>query len=518
MSQNHTRPQPGHDTPSSSENTTTTATGIPPTLANAAAATAAGEITTIAAAASRLDKDTIRVFSELLQHPPQRPSIMPPEPPALPPLDLRPCLIPVGRLATLKIPRRRCLLDKWLCQGDLGYVFAPRGVGKTWLAMVLPLAISMGRSLGRWKAAEQPLPRPGDADFEVLPPEVARMKQAQAATQARKPVPVLYVDGEMPLELTQQRVNALDLAQGSITYLHHESIFEHCGSSLNLALPEHRALLTDIVVQQGIECLILDNLSSLTSGLDENAGIDFDPLSQWLLDFRRRKITVIVVHHAGRNGLMRGHSKREDACSWILELRDAKTDDDPGAKFTTHFAKPSRNTGETLPDLLWHFTTGEDGMMDIACEYAAATEYEQFIRHVKEGTQHQNELAEILGKPKSTINRWAVRALKEGHISGTLRKLLPPKGSDTPCKPRAYRDNDDGTDDTASEPPGDASKATVNTRPTPRPKPRPAKETSFFDDIVAENEAEAELAAANAEARALMQKSHEQQHQSALGL
>ena len=101
--------------------------------------------------------------------------------------------------------------------------------------------------------------------------------------------------------------------------------------------------------------MVLDNLSCLASGLDENKGQDHEAISNWLLNLRRRKITVIFIHHAGRGGEMRGHSKREDACSWILQLRDAKEEGDDGAKFISHFAKPSRNTSKALPDLLWHF-------------------------------------------------------------------------------------------------------------------------------------------------------------------
>ncbi len=37
----------------------------------------------------------------------------------------------------------------------------------------------------------------------------------------------------------------------------------------------------------------------------------------WLLDLRRRKIAVVIVHHAGRSGEMRGTSKREDNVFWI---------------------------------------------------------------------------------------------------------------------------------------------------------------------------------------------------------
>jgi len=324
-------------------------------------------------------------------------------------IDLSTCLVTAADLEAMQVPKRTRLLDRWLCAADLGYIFAPRGVGKTWLAMALPSAISQGNSLGQWQAGEQACS-------------------------------VLYVDGEMPLELTQYRSRALALGAGSVTYLHHETVFDTLEASLNIALGEHRAALTALIVEKGFQCLILDNLSALASGVDENKGNEYEPIGQWLLELRRRKITVIVIHHAGRNGLMRGHSKREDACSWILELRDAKQESETGAKFISHFAKPSRNSGDSMPDLLWHFTTDATGQASILCEQAQTTEYEQFIRHVIDGVEQQKDIAEMMGKNKGTICKWAAKALKEGRISGSKNKLLPPSSIE-------YRTRQRGPDD-----------------------------------------------------------------------
>ena len=90
-------------------------------------------------------------------------------------IDLSTCLVTAADLEAMQVPKRTRLLDRWLCAADLGYIFAPRGVGKTWLAMALPSAISQGNSLGQWQAGEQACS-------------------------------VLYVDGEMPLELDRKSV------------------------------------------------------------------------------------------------------------------------------------------------------------------------------------------------------------------------------------------------------------------------------------------------------------------------
>ena len=38
-----------------------------------------------------------------------------------------------ARLAKLEIPYREPVLGKWFRQGDLGFIYGPRGLGKTWM-------------------------------------------------------------------------------------------------------------------------------------------------------------------------------------------------------------------------------------------------------------------------------------------------------------------------------------------------------------------------------------------------
>ena len=113
-----------------------------------------------------------------------------------------------------------------------------------------------------------------------------------------------------------------------------------------------------------------------------------------------------MVHHAGREGFIRGHSKRENAASWIIELRDAKNKRQPGARFVNHFAKPSRNTGQQIPDLLWHFTTDETkGRTDIHFESAEEGERHGMLRHIPDGLKSVTDLPDPIGKRKGTISK-----------------------------------------------------------------------------------------------------------------
>ncbi len=98
------------------------------------------------------------------------------------------------RLANLAVPQREPILGDWFRQGDLGFIFGARGLGKTWLAMHIARQIAEGGKVGPWKVD--------------------------------RPRRVLYVDGEMPLDAILQRDTALAGGTTSkMLYLQHEALF-----------------------------------------------------------------------------------------------------------------------------------------------------------------------------------------------------------------------------------------------------------------------------------------------------
>ncbi len=101
--------------------------------------------------------------------------------------------------------------------------------------------------------------------------------------------------------------------------------------------------------QDKIEVLILDNLSCLFSGIKENDADAWEQVLPWLLRLAPKlEIAVVFIAHAGRNGLMRGTSRREGRGFWIIQLTAAKDEGEiqNGAKFVARFVK-NRNATET---------------------------------------------------------------------------------------------------------------------------------------------------------------------------
>ncbi|MBA3832320.1 MAG: AAA family ATPase [Chthoniobacterales bacterium] len=293
-----------------------------------------------------------------------------------------------SQLCELNLQRRRRLLGDWFCEGDLGFIYAFRGVGKTWLALSIARALSEGGRVGEW--------------------------------QAHAPTNVLYVDGEMPADLIQARDRGLSHGHGEVAFLNHEILFDRTQRVLNITDPELQQAITGYCLSAGVKVVVLDNLSTLASGMKENDAFAWEQVNNWLLQFRRHKIAVIFVHHAGRNGEARGTSKREDAAFWVIVLDDAKkhSDDQQGARFISRFTKPSRNTQEEIPAYEWHYVTDPDTGA-ITVTHKLAQSLDVFRRLIADGVTECSEIADELKISKASVSRMAKKAIE----GGWLRKL-----------------------------------------------------------------------------------------------
>jgi AAA domain len=57
------------------------------------------------------------------------------------------------QLLSANFPPRSLMLAPWLLDKGLAMIFAPRGVGKTWIALSIAHAIASGTEFLRWKNA-----------------------------------------------------------------------------------------------------------------------------------------------------------------------------------------------------------------------------------------------------------------------------------------------------------------------------------------------------------------------------
>ena len=216
----------------------------------------------------------------------------------------------VREFLAMDIPPRDMLLEPWLESASLAMIFASRGVGKTHVAMHIAHALATGGAFLKWKAKE--------------------------------PVPVLYLDGEMPAPSMQERWKALiaatgtEPAPGMLRLVSRD--LQPMAELPNLATPDGQ---DEISRQLGeARVLIVDNLSSLMHGVKENEAEGWDGIGQWAIKLRAQGRTVVFIHHAGKNGDQRGSSKREDLLDVVIKLeRPADYRPEQGARFAIRFQK-----------------------------------------------------------------------------------------------------------------------------------------------------------------------------------
>jgi putative DNA primase/helicase len=131
---------------------------------------------------------------------------------------------------------------------------------------------------------------------------------------------------------------------------------------------------------------------------------------------------VILVHHAGRNGEMRGTSKREDAAFWVLRL-DAVDEDKAGTdkqtRFISRFTK-ERNSGKPQAPLEWTFQTGPDGLTTIS--HKVADRLATLRQWIEDGLNTATDIAQEMGVSKGTVSKMAKAAQKAGWLATDGRK------------------------------------------------------------------------------------------------
>jgi hypothetical protein len=230
-------------------------------------------------------------------------------------------------------------------------------------------------------------------------------------------ISVLYIDGEMPAESVQERTRALagENELDRLSVINHEMAFDHTGKVLSLADPRAQEALIGHCTGRGIELLVLDNLSCLFPGVGENDNDEWGKVLPWLLALRRAGIAVVIVHHAGRNGAMRGGSKREDAAAWIVSLDDSKDlpSEKEGAKFISRFTK-NRHAPQDPPAIEWTFAPGANGKIDV--QWKEASTLEVLRQWVADGMGSCEDLAREMNISKGQVSKLAAKGINAGWL------------------------------------------------------------------------------------------------------
>ena len=201
-------------------------------------------------------------------------------------------------------------MHPWLVEQTITLVTGYRGIGKTWFALGIAKAISTGTKFGPW----------------------------ECHNKAR----VMHIDGELPLIDIKERIERLELDLKNPNLLFYlDAVAEMQDLDRpSLANPVWREKMLDFFKSERIDVAIYDNISALTSGIEENKAEAWDPIADYLKTCRHRGVASILLHHPNKAGDQRGTSKREDIISNSIVLKHPLGyTRDEGARFLVDFTK-----------------------------------------------------------------------------------------------------------------------------------------------------------------------------------
>lgn len=278
----------------------------------------------------------------------------------------------------------------------IGLIYGWRGVGKTVFVLSILIAVSKGEALGPWEDAHS--------------------------------VPCLLLDGEMPLQDIQKRLQELDSRENpkNRLFIYSDASASSVGyRRAHLADEAWRDEMKKYLLDKGVKLWAIDNLASLTGGLDENTKQDWDPFNAWLLELRFEGISTLMLHHESKTGRKRGTAAREDNIDISIRLK-APYDYTPeeGARFIAHFEK-SRLSPDDLPlitDTEFRLEQDEHGLR-WSFDKVKVENRRAVLQLIDQGLD-QKSIHEVLNLSKGYVSKIVKGARAEGFIS-TANELTP---------------------------------------------------------------------------------------------
>jgi len=285
----------------------------------------------------------------------------------------------------LELPPREDLLHPWLPKQGLAMIHAPRGVGKTHVALWVSYAVAAGTSFLAWHAP--------------------------------KPRGVLYIDGEMPAAVLQERIARIavsnDLEPSAPLRIITPDL--QPGGMIDLSRADDQRELQQFL--DGISLIVVDNISCLCRAGKENEGESWLPVQEWALQQRAAGRSVLFIHHTGKNGQQRGTSRREDVLDTVIGLRrPGDYTPDQGALFEIHFEKARGIYGAETRPFEAQLTTTPDGHQRWVIKQLEESTTEKVANLLNEGVP-QREIAEMLGITKGTVSKAKRHADEQGLLN-----------------------------------------------------------------------------------------------------
>lgn len=297
--------------------------------------------------------------------------------------------------STLEIPKRKMIIEEILPEKALAMDYASRGEGKTWFNLQLAISVAEGSKFLAWEVPA--------------------------------PAGVLYIDGEMALKDIQDRIRLLSGGKipSGLMILPSEWTFE-AQTPLNIASINSQllidSLLTDLKSQgKDPRLIIFDNLSSLSSGIEENSNSEQEKYLHWFIDLKHRGYTVVLVHHAGKGKEFhspRGASRMEDFMELSIRLAKVKKESqDNKLTMTLEFMKNRGRDPEPNKPKFILTTEGDKAVWSLngSSDTPSIHDYLKLLQD--NNFQNQKELAKKLKVTPSAVSQNLKKLREDGLVT-----------------------------------------------------------------------------------------------------
>jgi len=188
---------------------------------------------------------------------------------------------------------RKDILAPFLTSHSLTFVYAPAGVGKTYLSLKLSHSVASLTPFLKWMGQEA---------FTTI-----------------------YFDGEMGRESLANRIEAIDLGSGDSVSPERFSfvIGEDFPEGMpNLADPNEQHYYDREIIESNADVIVIDNLQSCAAPSDKYMGeIEmWKEIRKWAYRYKNKGKAVMLVDHPNAQGQLYGSTQKKNAADTVIRL------------------------------------------------------------------------------------------------------------------------------------------------------------------------------------------------------
>jgi len=219
---------------------------------------------------------------------------------------------------------------------------------------------------------------------------------------------VLYFDGELGRQSMASRVREAikSLEVESFLELFRFVPYDLMGDvSWNLSDPYDQARFEDVIDESGSHVIVFDNLLTLSRARNDRDSdfAQWERISPWFSRLRNKGLTVILVHHTGkdatRGGL--GTSTREVTLDAVIALQPTPNQ---RSEFELHFTKRRDFTAQETPPMLVEYIPDETGVSHWYWK-PLGDEVDERIKAMHGSGMTRAQIARELGLPFSRVSQ-----------------------------------------------------------------------------------------------------------------